>query len=297
MADELLRSRLEALNRGPLPAAQSVVRAPIAGAPAERSPQHVAAPMPATACPVGGLLRSGEVVDTSFGPHLRIDFELDRFWQGGTHLIAARQEFLRSQLVVAHQAVEPTIVLQADFAALASALPDRAIALDLETCGLTGSALFLVGLLRQIEGAPTIQLLLARNYAEEAAVLASLWQIVSEHDVLLTFNGKTFDWPMVVERSIRHRMQPAAGRDRWVHIDILHHARRRWKKQLPNCRLQTLERHVCRRRREADIPSHAIPGVYANYVRTGFERDMDSVLYHNALDLVTLFDLAHRLAA
>ena len=154
-----------------------------------------------------------------------------------------------------------------------------------------------MGLLRQIEGVPTIQLLLARNYAEEAAVLASLWQIVAEHDVLLTFNGKTFDWPMVVERSIRHRMQPAAGRDRWVHIDILHHARRRWKKQLPNCRLQTLERHVCRRRREADIPGHAIPGVYANYVRTGFERDMDSVLYHNALDLVTLFDLAHRLAA
>ena len=82
-----------------------------------------------------------------------------------------------------------------------------------------------------------------------------------------------------------------------MHIDILHHARRRWRKQLPNCRLQTLERHVCRRRRAADIPGHAIPGVYADYVRTGFERDMDTVLYHNALDLVTLFDLAHRLAA
>ena len=99
--------------------------------------------------------------------------------------------------------------MEADFAALVAALPDRAIALDLETCGLAGSALFLIGLLRQIDGVPTIQLLLARNYAEEAAVLASLWQIVAEHDVLLTFNGKSFDWPMVIERSIRHRL--AAG--------------------------------------------------------------------------------------
>ena len=246
---------------------------------------------------MAGLLHSGEVVETSFGPHLRIDVPLESFWEGGGQLIAARQEFLRSQLSAAHIAIEPTIVWEPEFAAFASALPDRTLALDLETCGLTGSALFLVGLLRQIEGVPKVQLLLARNYAEEAAVLASLWQIVVDHEVLLTFNGKSFDWPMVVERSIRHRMQPPAKRDRWLHIDILHHARRRWRKHLPNCRLQTLERHVCRRTRAADIPGHAIPGVYADFVRTGFERDIDAVLYHNALDLVTLFDLAHRLAA
>ena len=82
-----------------------------------------------------------------------------------------------------------------------------------------------------------------------------------------------------------------------LHIDILHHARRRWSKQLPNCRLQTLEQHVCRRLRSDDVPGHRIPAVYADYVRTGFEREMDNVLHHNALDLVTLFDLALRLAA
>jgi uncharacterized protein YprB with RNaseH-like and TPR domain len=136
---------------------------------------------------------------------------------------------------------------------------------------------------------------------------------VADHDVLLSFNGKSFDWPMVVERSVRHRLKPVGwaspangfafelgpvgnGHPAKVHIDILHHARRRWRKRLPDCRLQTLERHVCRRTREADIPGHAIPGVYADFVRTGFERDMDRVLYHNALDLITLVDLAHRLA-
>jgi uncharacterized protein YprB with RNaseH-like and TPR domain len=268
-------------------------------------------------CPIAGLLRSGEVVETVFGQHLRIDLPLDRLWNGGAKLIAARQEFLRFQADAGARPDGPTRVADVDFSAFIAALPDRTIALDLETCGLAGSALFLVGLLRQIEGVPIVQLLLARNYAEEAAVLTSLWKLVAEHNVLLTFNGKSFDWPMVVERSVRHRLEVTptgwmsptrkasasaigkaiADRPTKVHIDILHHARRRWRKQLPNCRLQTLERHICRRNRTGDIPGHAIPAAYANYVRTGFEREMDAVLYHNALDLITLFDLAHRLAA
>jgi uncharacterized protein YprB with RNaseH-like and TPR domain len=307
MADDSLRARLEALNRAPLPASANViqraaqaVRAIAKSQPRKPSDASFASPLPAapsTSCPVGGLVRRGSAVDTPCGQHWQVDLPLDLLWNGGGKLIAARQEFLRSIHTAAEAAVEPTVVMELDFNAFVSALPNRTIALDLETCGLSGSALFLIGLLRQIEGVPVVQLLLARNYAEEAAVLASLWQIVKEHEVLLTFNGKSFDWPMVIERSIRHRLPAPVPSENWVHIDILHHARRRYRGRLPNCRLQTLEHHICRRTREADIPGHAIPGVYADYVRTGFERDMDTVLYHNALDLVTLFDLAHRLAA
>jgi uncharacterized protein YprB with RNaseH-like and TPR domain len=111
----------------------------------------------------------------------------------------------------------------------------------------------------------------------------------------VTFNGKSFDWPMVLDRSVRHRLATRRGPSH--HVDILHHARRRWRQRLPDYRLKTLEKLVCRRVRPADIPGHAIPSVYAHYVRTGFERDMEIVLYHNAADLVTLFDLAHRVAA
>lgn len=331
--DDALRTRLEALNRGPLPPPSARVREsvppPIPEAaksvvsslrlPRRAGRQPLTTPPAATgACPNAGLLRRGEVVETSAGPHLQINLPLEQLWPGGASLIESRQQFLRGQLATANAAVEPSLVLHPEFAAFAGALPDRALALDLETCGLAGSALFLIGVLRRLQNTTMVQLLLARNYAEEAAVLASLWEIVADHDVLLTFNGKSFDWPMVVERSIRHRLafeQPvgwarptrfrAASDDvvggahptgEKVHIDILHHARQRWRRQLPNCRLLTLERHVCRRTRSADIPGHAIPGVYAEYVRTGFEREMDTVLYHNALDLVTLFDLAHRMA-
>jgi uncharacterized protein YprB with RNaseH-like and TPR domain len=311
MIDESLRSRLEALNRSPIPAQTARPRTNGEAAPsgpslpkpaAGRTTQHpnistsrreITPPTKFTP----GLLRSGDIIETAYGPHLRLRLPLEHLWPNGAQLIASRQEFLRSLLAAAQHAIEPSLVLSSEFASLVGALPDRAIGLDLETCGLAGSALFLIGLFRQIDDQPTIELLLARNYSEEPAVLTTLWQTIADHQVLLTFNGKTFDWPMVIERSIRHRLPLAAATNNFVHIDILHHARRRWRKQLPNCRLQTLEQHVCRRHRTDDIPGHRIPAVYADYVRTGFERDMDSVLHHNALDLVTLFDLALRLAA
>ena len=230
------------------------------------------------------------------GEHLRIRLPLDQLWPGGTRLVASRHEFLRERLAEAERAVEPTVVMDAEFAALVAALPERALLLDLETCGLSGSALFLIGLLRHVEGLPAVELLLARNYAEEPAVLESLWQTVAGHEVLVTFNGKAFDWPMVMDRSVRHRFDAARSHGGLVHVDVLHHARRRWRRQLPDCRLQTLEQHVCRRRRVGDIAGHLIPAAYAEFVRTGFEREMDAILYHNAVDLVTLLDLALRLA-
>jgi uncharacterized protein YprB with RNaseH-like and TPR domain len=76
----------------------------------------------------------------------------------------------------------------------------------------------------------------------------------------------------------------------------LHLARRRWRSELPDCKLQTLERHICGRTRADDMPSNQIPAAYQQYVRTGFEREMDAILLHNAVDLVTMLDLAMRLA-
>jgi uncharacterized protein YprB with RNaseH-like and TPR domain len=176
------------------------------------------------------------------------------------------------------------------------AFPRRAVLLDLETCGLSGSALFLIGLLHRVDDCLTVELLLARDYSEEAAVLASLWQRIHADGVVVTFNGKSFDWPMVVDRSRRHLLFRGTRPPAPAHLDLLHAARRRWKKQLPDCKLQTLERHICGRTRADDLPGSLIPAAYQQFVRTGFEREMDAILLHNAIDLVTLLDLAMRLA-
>jgi uncharacterized protein YprB with RNaseH-like and TPR domain len=81
-------------------------------------------------------------------------------------------------------------------------------------------------------------------------------------------------------------------RPRLVHCDLLHHARRRWGGKLPDCRLQTLERHILRRRRSNDIPGRDIPAVYHDFVRTSDAWLIRAVLHHNALDLVTLLQLS-----
>lgn len=300
MLDEALRKRLEALNRGALPAdsagsaaTQTLVRPspPVSAVVARGNESDCGKPIP-------GILKLGEVVETSAGSHLCIRLPIDRLWSNGAQLVAGRQTVLHERLAESRRAVEPTVVMEAEFAALVAAMPERAMLLDLETCGLGGAALFLVGVLRQFDGAPTVELLLARNYAEEQAVLESLWQIVASQDVLVSFNGKAFDWPMVLDRSARYRMAPRVSGDaaRLRHVDVLHHARRRWRKQLPDCRLQTLEQFVCRRRRTGDIAGHRIPAAYAEFVRTGFEREMEAILYHNAMDLVTLLDLSLRIA-
>jgi uncharacterized protein YprB with RNaseH-like and TPR domain len=180
--------------------------------------------------------------------------------------------------------------------AFVGAFPERVVLLDVETCGLAGSALFLIGLLRLVDQRLEVELLLARDYAEEPAVLASLWDRVPADGVVVTFNGKSFDWPMIVDRSRRHLLFRGRRPPAPQHVDLLHAARRRWRSQLPDCKLQTLERHVCGRSRTDDIPGGQIPAVYREFVRTGCQREMDAVLLHNAIDLVTLLDLAMRLA-
>jgi uncharacterized protein YprB with RNaseH-like and TPR domain len=295
MLDDALRRRLETLNRGALPEDAQAVRSAAAPVGAASSPS-VAVKEVQVGKPIPGILRRGDVIETTVGEHLRIRLPIDVLWPKGSHLVAGRQEQLRQLLVEAQQAIEPTVVMDAEFAALVTAMPDRVLMLDLETCGLSGAALFLAGVLRQIDGTPIVELLLARNYAEEHAVLETLWQTLAGHEVLVTFNGKAFDWPMVLDRSVRHRLEAVRTPRQLLHVDMLHHARRRWRRQLPDCRLQTLEQLVCRRSRSGDIPGHRIPAAYADFVRTGFERDMEAILYHNAMDLVTLLDLSLRLA-
>jgi len=200
--------------------------------------------------------------------------------------------------------------------ALLAALPESALFLDLETCGFAGAMIFLVGLVRATSDGLTLTQLVARNYAEEKALLQALWQIASDHELLVTFNGKSFDWPCVHDRSTVHhlgrddrylpdantsRAEPIVAamdrthrRPQLQHVDLLHHARRKWKAALPNCRLQTLERYLCGRRRVQDISGAAIPDAYHQFVRAQNPLVMHSILHHNALDLVTLVQLALR---
>ncbi len=272
------------------------------------SPNYEAASLPSTADEL-----AGEVAHTHAGEHWQIRHRVSSLWPSvDFHFDRWRRAQDDSfDTAPPRRVAKRTRRHLNELKSLASLFPRGTLLLDLETCGLAGSMLFLVGLVRHDGDELVLEQLLARNYAEEQAVLHTLWQIAAESSLLVTFNGKCFDWPLVHDRSTYHRigrvaewdaiadrpplqlpLGPTDARPDLQHVDLLHHARRRWRDRLPDCRLQTLERFLCGRHRSGDIPGREIPDAYHRYVATGRTGEMQAILHHNALDLVTLLQLA-----
>ncbi|MFH1007042.1 MAG: ribonuclease H-like domain-containing protein [Candidatus Latescibacterota bacterium] len=168
---------------------------------------------------------------------------------------------------------------------------DDLIFVDIETTGLSSSPLFLIGTMIWETDGFEVRQFLARNYAEEAAVISLFLETCLPRKLLVTFNGKSFDFPYIRTRAaangIPFDLAPA-------HFDLLHECRRIWKDVLPDCKLQTLETHVCKRPRYGDIPGSQIPDAYHAYVRTENAHQIAEILRHNMLDLITLADLMAR---
>jgi hypothetical protein len=133
-----------------------------------------------------------------------------------------------------------------------------------------------------------------RDPGDEPAMVEGLAEILSEFEALVSFNGRAFDVPIIENRFILARTSPPTAR--LPHLDLLQPARRLWRHQLPSCRLGVIEREALGVLREqADVPSGDIPGLYRDYLRTGDARDMRRVLYHNAIDILSLVTLAVKL--
>lgn len=166
--------------------------------------------------------------------------------------------------------------------------PEQVLFLDIETCGLANCPLFLIGTMSMRGDDLLMSQFFARNYAEEAAVLDHLAEVASAYTMLITFNGKTFDVPYMRDRMVLHRLRYEFTHK---HLDLLHEARRLWRGKFPDCKLQTLEAHICGRRRVGDTPGHLIPQLYHNFVRTGNATPLEGVFHHNALDIITMAEL------
>ncbi|MBI4769889.1 MAG: ribonuclease H-like domain-containing protein, partial [Chloroflexi bacterium] len=80
------------------------------------------------------------------------------------------------------------------------------------------------------------------------------------------------------------------------HLDLLPPARRLWRGRLGSCALSSLEVHALGvLRGDDDVPGYLIPGMYVDYLRTGDAREMLRVLYHNAVDVLSMVTLAAHL--
>jgi uncharacterized protein YprB with RNaseH-like and TPR domain len=178
--------------------------------------------------------------------------------------------------------------------------PGSPIFLDIETTGLSGGAgtvAFLVGCGFFDLGAFQIHQFLLPSYAAERALLAAVADSVAGAGCLVTYNGKTFDLPVMETRWLFHRIPPPLGEK--AHLDMLHTARRLWRdREAPQgCNLSILERDLFGVRRTGDVPGFEIPSRYFRFLRTGDPAPLETVLEHNRLDLVSLAAVTARAAA
>ena len=180
-----------------------------------------------------------------------------------------------------------------------SGVPTRLLFLDLETTGLfsgAGTQAFLIGC-AAIEGSSIrVRQFLLPGFEHEKALLNAMQDWAKPHGALCTYNGRTFDVPLIETRFMFHRVP--CPLDAVPHLDMLHPARRMWR-QRPlasgtpdpddsSCSLAVLEKQIAGLHRVGDVPGYEIPSRFFKFIRTGDARPLEAVMEHNRLDLISL---------
>ena len=221
---------------------------------------------------------AGHVVETEYGSH----------WESETFYASHRRH---GSADVGALADLPHDLLDAiSEGAAPSSAPAEWAFLDTETTGLaggTGTCAFLVGVGRITPEGFRVRQFFMRDYAEEASLLAALAEHLAPFRVLITYNGRTFDQPLLETRYRLNRTRPPFAKMAH-HVDLLYGARRLWKLRFESCRLVELETRVLGYEREGDIPGSLIPHLYFEYLRTRQAGRLQPVFEHNALDILSL---------
>ena len=176
---------------------------------------------------------------------------------------------------------------------------DKLVFLDTETTGLsggTGTMPFMIGAGRFKKNQFIIEQFFVRNPAEETAQLAALSEFVEGVQGIVTYNGKSFDMPIINTRYIMQRLSNPFTTA--THFDLLHFTRRIWKSRLGQCNLGNIETQVLGFQREQeDIPGYLVPDFYREFLFTGDATHMPGIFYHNEVDVLSLSALFSWLAA
>jgi uncharacterized protein YprB with RNaseH-like and TPR domain len=228
-------------------------------------------------------LPPGDELATPYGTAFRIDTS---YPVETVHGQSALADVLGYETVLAAEVVRQP--------GLAGATFDRMAFLDTETTGLAGGAgtlLFLVGVGTFEGGVFRLRQYFLRDPSEEPGMLSALQDDLQSVQGFVTFNGQAFDIPLL---EMRYRIGlrqdwPLTG---WPQLDLLQPARRLWRRSLPDCSLGTIEREVMGvTRSQEDVPGALIPAMYLDFLRTGDASEMARVLYHNAVDILSLVGL------
>lgn len=241
-----------------------------------------------TAAPIETVLPNGVVVDNNRGQYFQVESRYPR-----------AEVYGRIQL---------TKLQQVGFDIISTITRDElwhdftwqdVLFVDLETTGLeigAGTLAFLIGVGYVDNDDFVVRQFFIRDLDEEAALLQDLADLSDQFRAIVSFNGKTFDLPLLENRFTMSRQFTD-----WLdapHFDLLHPSRRIWRRRLENCRLGTLEAELVGvQRTQADVPGYLIPSLYYKYLEDNDARFMAGIFYHNELDIVSMAALTAVLGA
>jgi len=219
----------------------------------------------------------GETIETAHGRHFETEKLYERHRRHGSADIGSLSELPEDLLTAISGGAAPL------------APPSDWAFLDTETTGLaggSGTCAFLVGIGRITPEGFRVRQFFMRDYCEESSLLDAVTRHLAPFRVLITYNGRSFDQPLLETRYRLNRSRTPFGK--LEHLDLLHGARRLWKLRYESCRLVDLETQVLGFERNGDVPGALIPYLYFEYLRTGRAARLLPVFHHNATDILTL---------
>jgi len=219
----------------------------------------------------------GETIETAHGRHFETEKLYERHRRHGSADIGSLAELPEDLLTAISGGSAPL------------APPSEWAFLDTETTGLaggSGTCAFLVGIGRITKEGFRVRQFFMRDYCEESSLLDAVTRHLAPFRVLITYNGRSFDQPLLETRYRLNRSRTHFGK--LEHLDLLHGARRLWKLRYESCRLVDLETQVLGFERNGDVPGALIPYLYFEYLRTGRAARLLPVFHHNATDILTL---------
>jgi uncharacterized protein YprB with RNaseH-like and TPR domain len=219
----------------------------------------------------------GEIVETPLGCH----FETEKLYEQHRHHGCADIGALAG---LPHDILDALSDGNIPFSA-----PQEWAFLDTETAGIgrtAGSCAFLVGVGRISKEGFRVRQFFMRDHAEEASVLDSLARHLASFRVMITYNGRAYDQPLLETRYRLWRRRPPFAALK--HLDLLYGARHLWKLRFESCRLVDLENQILGVERQGDLPGTLIPYVYFEYLRTREAARLLPVFQHNATDILSL---------
>ena len=239
----------------------------------------VSAPAESARCS-GRLIEAwseGEVHANEHGEHFQMERLFPAHKQHGSADIGALAD------------LSPDLLHAVSDGTVGTAHPFRWAFLDTETTGLAGGSgtyAFLIGVGRITTEGFRVRQFFLREYSEERSTLAALTEHLRQFDVLITYNGKSYDQPLLETRYRMTRLRPPFSE--LSHLDLLHGARRLWKLRLENCRLVELEQQILGMFREGDIAGELIPYIYFDFLHARDATRLVPIFHHNAMDILTL---------